>query len=82
MTQKIYIQVGVTALRTPSGGHYPAVPLYVEADRLKESGLSPAEENMLRGFAGFAIEEYGKRLREEREANDSADDSTESKQSA
>ena len=65
MTQKIYIQVGVTALRTPTGRHYPAIPLYVEADRLDDSGLSPAEEKLLRDFAGFAIEEYTKRLIEE-----------------
>jgi len=63
--QKIYIQVGVTALRTPSGGHYPAVPLYVEADKLNESGLSLAEEKLLHGFTGFAIEEYNRRLIDE-----------------
>jgi len=62
MAQKIYIQVGVTALRTPTGGHYSAVPLYVEADKLNASGLSPSEEKMLRGFSGFAIEEYGRQL--------------------
>jgi len=67
MAQKAYIQVGVTALRTPSGGHYPAVPLYVEADRINESGLSTAEERLLLGFTGFAIEEYNGRLLEERE---------------
>lgn len=63
MTQKIYIQVGVTALRTPTGGHYPAVPLYIEADKLNSSGLAPAEEKLLCGFTEYAIEEYGNRLR-------------------
>lgn len=63
---KVFIQVGVTALRSPTGKHYPAVPLYVEADKLNESGLAPAEENMLTDFAGLVIDEYGKRLKAER----------------
>jgi hypothetical protein len=65
MTAKIYIQVGVTALRTPTGKYYPAVPLYIEADKLNESGLAPAEEKMLNNFAGLAIEEYGKKIQAE-----------------
>jgi len=69
MTPKIYIQVGVTALRTPTGKHYPAVPLYVEADKLNESGLAPVEEKMLTGFAGLLIEEYGKKIQAEKGVN-------------
>ena len=59
---KTYIQVGVTALRTPTGKHYPAVPLYIEADKLNESGLAPCEEKRLTDFAGFLSEKYGKQL--------------------
>lgn len=65
MKSKVYIQVGVTALRTPTGKHYPAIPLYVESDKLNTSGLTSAEENLLCGFAGFAHEEYNKRLKEQ-----------------
>lgn len=33
MAKPEYIQVGVTALRDPkTGGHLPAVPLYIRAD--------------------------------------------------
>ncbi|GHV04102.1 hypothetical protein FACS1894211_16740 [Clostridia bacterium] len=67
MAAKIYIQVGVTALRTPTGKHYPAVPLYIEADKLNASGLAPTEEKLLCGFTGFVIEEYAKRLAEQAE---------------
>lgn len=65
MKPKIYIQVGVTALRTPTGNHYPAIPLYVEADKLNASGLAPAEEKMVFDFAGLVLEEYGKRHKEQ-----------------
>jgi hypothetical protein len=73
MTPRIYIQVGVTALRTLTGKHYPAIPLYVEADRLNASGLAPAEEAMLCDFAGFANGEYYKRLNEQKGANENDD---------
>lgn len=68
MKEKHYIQVGVTALRTPTGKHFPAIPLYIEVDRLNESGLAPCEEKRLHDFAGLAIEEYSKRLNEEKGA--------------
>lgn len=39
-----YIQVGVTALRTPDGGFLPSVPLYI-AEKMKQyiegGGLRP-----------------------------------------
>jgi len=65
MEPKIYIQVGVTALRTPTGKHYPAIPLYIEANKLNASGLTPAEENLLHGFAEFVLEEYDKPLKKQ-----------------
>ena len=68
MTPKNYIQVGVTALRTPTGKYYPPIPLYIEVDKLNESGLAPCEEKMLKSFAGVAIEEYSKKLQAEKGA--------------
>ncbi len=53
MKEKHYIQVGVTALRTPTGKHYPAIPLYIEVDRLNESGLAPCEEKRLHDLRGL-----------------------------
>ena len=65
MTPKYYIQVGVTALRTPAGKFYPPVPLYIEADRLNGSGLAPCEEKILADFSGLLFEEYGKKIQAE-----------------
>lgn len=33
-----YIQVGVTALRTPDGGFLPSVPLYIEETEAAKAG--------------------------------------------
>lgn len=71
--EKIFIQVGVTALRTPNGRHYPAIPLYVEADKLNASGLAPCEEKRLTNFAGFLSEKYAQRLREQEDTRKDAD---------
>ena len=64
---KTFIQIGVTALRKPTGEYLPSVPLFIEADKLTASGLTPEHEDALHDFAGFFIEEYGKRLREKKE---------------
>lgn len=34
--KKSFTQIGVTALRGPDGEFLPAVPLYVESDRVKD----------------------------------------------
>lgn len=44
MTNEVFIQVGVTALRSPTGDFLPSVPLYIKADKLKQSGLAQAAE--------------------------------------
>lgn len=67
MNEKNFIQVGVTALRTPTGRHYPPVPLYIETDKLNASGLAPCEEKMLTNFAGFLMEKYSQKIQEEKE---------------
>lgn len=66
MKEKHFIQVGVTALRTPTGKHYPPVPLYVETDELNTSGLAPCEEKMLNNFAGFIMEKYSQKIQDEK----------------
>ena len=53
---KKFVQIGVTAARTPTGGFLPSVPLYIEVEHLGRSGLTPATENAVRDIAGFFIE--------------------------
>lgn len=53
MTKEVFIQVGVTALRSPTGDFLPSVPLYIKADKLKQSGLTQVEENLLRDVSGI-----------------------------
>lgn len=66
MNEKNFIQVGVTALRTPTGRHYPPVPLYIETDKLNASGLAPCEEKMLTNFASFLRKNTVKKFKRKR----------------
>lgn len=54
-----YIQVGQTALRSPSGEFLPAVPLYekVETD---EAGMSVKEEHIIQGLSNVFCDEHRK----------------------
>ena len=56
MEKKTFVQIGVTALRTPAGAFLPSVPLYIEMENLRESGLNPTSENAIRNIAGFFVE--------------------------
>lgn len=58
MTNEVFIQVGVTALRSPTGDFLPSVPLYIKADKLKQSGLAQAEEKLLRDVSGVFAEKH------------------------
>lgn len=58
MAKEVFIQVGVTALRSPTGEFLPSVPLYIKADNLKQSGLTQAEENLLRDVSGLFAEKH------------------------
>lgn len=60
MSNDVFIQVGVTALRGPTGEFLPAVPLYIRADKLKQSGLTQAEENLLRDVSGVFVDNQEK----------------------
>ena len=62
MEKKAFIQIGVTALRTSTGGFLPSVPLYIEESNLGKSGLTPAHEEAIHNIAGFFIEKYNERL--------------------
>jgi len=53
MTQKIYVQVGITAMREPNGERLPSVPMYIEVDRLAKTGLTDLESEALANIAGF-----------------------------
>lgn len=52
-----YIQVGVTALRSPTGEFLPSIPLYIKTDEaIKANGLTAAEESVLHDLGAlFAI---------------------------
>ena len=58
MVKEVYIQVGVTALRSPTGELLPAVPLYIKDTQLKNSGLTQAEENLMHDISGLFVEKY------------------------
>lgn len=51
------IQIGVTALRTPTGEFLPSVPIYIKStEAVKASGLTPSEENVIHDIAElFAV---------------------------
>lgn len=58
MSKEVFIQIGVTALRSPTGEFLPSVPLYIKADKLNKSGLSQAEEDVLHNVAGVFAEKH------------------------
>ena len=60
MVKEVYVQVGVTALRSPLGDFLPAVPLFIKEKELKQSGLSQAEEDACHSVAGVVAEIYDK----------------------
>lgn len=64
MQKEVFIQIGVTALRSPTGDFLPSVPLYIKADHLKQSGLTQAEENVLHDVSGVFAEKYEKQKQE------------------
>lgn len=52
MAKETYVQIGVTALRSQTGGFLPSVPLYIKtSEARKASGLTPAEESTLHDVA-------------------------------
>lgn len=67
MTQEVFIQVGVTALRSPTGDFLPSVPLYIKADKLKQSGLTQAEENLLKDVSGVFADKHKQYTEKEKE---------------
>jgi len=68
--KKTFIQIGITALRTPTGSFLPSVPLYVEETNLCKSGLTPAHEEAIHDIAGFFIERYNERLTRRKNENE------------
>lgn len=68
MTQEVYIQVGVTALRSPTGDFLPSVPLFIKADKLKQSGLARSEEKLLRDVSGVFVDKYRQQKEKDGEA--------------
>jgi len=53
MTQKTYIQIGITAMREPNGERLPSVPMYIEIEHLTKTGLTDFENEALANIAGF-----------------------------
>lgn len=62
MAKETYIQIGVTALRSPTGEFLPSVPLYIKTDEaVKASGLTSPEEDLIHDVASvFAVEHYSR----------------------
>ena len=52
-----YIQVGETALRSPTGEYLPSVPLYVKAEDMEPEAAEKLEMDIARLFAGM-MKEY------------------------
>lgn len=47
-----FVQIGVTAMRTPTGDFLPSVPLYIKTtDAIKSNGLTASEVAVLRDVA-------------------------------
>lgn len=47
-----FVQIGVTAMRTPTGDFLPSVPLYIKtSDAIKGNGLTASEVAVLRDVA-------------------------------
>lgn len=65
MAKEIFIQVGVTALRSPLGDPLPSVPLYIKADQLKPSGLTQAEEDAIHSVSGVIAEVHERNAKKE-----------------
>lgn len=62
MAKEVFIQIGVTALRSPMGEFLPSVPLYIKSTQpIKDSGLTQAEENILHDVAGLFAEKHDQR---------------------
>lgn len=68
MGKESFIQVGVTALRSPMGDFLPAVPLYIKSDHLKQSKLTQSEENLLREVSGVFVDKYKQYNSKDKEA--------------
>lgn len=60
MAKAHYIQVGVTALRSPTGDFLPSVPIYIKTNEaIKASGLTEGEENAVQAISElFAIKNF------------------------
>jgi len=53
MTNKVFVQCGVTAMREPNGKHLPSVPLYIEVANLTKAGLTELETQKIANISGF-----------------------------
>jgi hypothetical protein len=62
-----YIQIGVTALRTPTGDFLPATPIYIKtSEAIKASGMTQSEENVIHDVARvFAIKSFEMQAKKE-----------------
>lgn len=61
LEKETFIQIGVTALRSPSGEFLPAVPLYVKAEKKKNKMLTSEEETLLKEVGNVYADLYRKR---------------------
>lgn len=53
--QQTYKQIGLIALRTPSGKHLDPDPIFISADRLDKYGLTDMESESVKDSVGFFV---------------------------
>ena len=66
MSGEHFVQIGVTALRDPTGAFLPAVPLYikVDTDQVNEkTRMSVGEESLCADISGIFAEKFGQYVR-------------------
>ena len=64
MTNELYIQVGLTTLRSPDDVYFIDVPLYIKVNEVQSSGLARIEESLLKVLNSLVIKKNATKLTE------------------
>lgn len=52
------VQVGIMALRSPTGEFMPATPIYKEVERVTADGLAPQEDKTITDITKLLAEKF------------------------
>lgn len=66
VTGEQFVQIGVTALRDPTGAFLPSVPLYIKTDSKQidvKSGLADCEKNLHSDISGIFAGRFARYVR-------------------